>query len=70
LEIWDRLGVAQRMVDKGVGWQLGKVFFEDRQVYQFDLLPEAGHRMPAMINLQQYYLEEYLVEACTAHPLI
>jgi 3-(3-hydroxy-phenyl)propionate hydroxylase len=64
LEVWDRLGVAQRMVDKGVQWKLGKVFRDRDLVYGFDLLPEAGHRMPAMINLQQYYLEEYLVEAC------
>ena len=26
--------------------------------------------MPAMINLQQYYVEEYLVDACEAHPLV
>ncbi|AYR23713.1 FAD-dependent oxidoreductase [Herbaspirillum rubrisubalbicans] len=70
LEIWDRLGVAARMVEQGVSWQLGKVFFEDRQVYQFDLLPESAHKMPAMINLQQYYLEQYMVDACHAHPLI
>ncbi|MEI7446161.1 MAG: FAD-dependent oxidoreductase [Burkholderiales bacterium] len=66
LEVWDRLGVADRMVDKGVQWKVGKVFRGDRLVYQFDLLPEAGHRMPAMINLQQYHLEEYLVDACRA----
>jgi 3-(3-hydroxy-phenyl)propionate hydroxylase len=30
LEIWDRLGVGERMVDKGVSWNLGKVFFQDR----------------------------------------
>ncbi len=70
LEIWDRLGVAGRMVDKGVRWQLGKVFFEDRQVYRFDLLPEPAHKMPAMINLQQYYLEQYMVEACDQEALI
>ena len=64
LEVWDRLGVADRLVDKGIQWKVGKVFREDRQVYAFDLLPETGHRMPAMINLQQYYLEEYLVDAC------
>jgi 3-(3-hydroxy-phenyl)propionate hydroxylase len=64
LEIWDRLGVGARMVDKGVSWQVGKVYFGDDLVYRFDLQPEAGHRMPAMINLQQYHLEEYLVEAC------
>ncbi|MFJ3055454.1 FAD-dependent oxidoreductase [Herbaspirillum sp. NPDC087042] len=70
LEIWDRLGVAARMVDKGVSWQVGKVFFEDRQVYSFDLLPEPGHKMPAMINLQQYYLEQYMVDACDREDLI
>ena len=63
LEIWDRLGVGERMVDKGVSWNLGKVFFQDRLSYQFDLLPEEDNKMPAMINLQQYYLEEYMVEA-------
>jgi len=62
LEILDRLGCAQPMVDKGVTWQRGRVFFQAREVYDFDLLPEAGHRMPAFINLQQYYFEEYLVD--------
>ncbi|MCC5858848.1 MAG: FAD-dependent oxidoreductase [Ectothiorhodospiraceae bacterium] len=61
LEILDRLGAAERMVKKGVTWQVGKVFFRERQVYAFNLLPEQGHRMPAFINLQQYYFEEYLV---------
>src|SRR3981081_3461345 len=26
LEYWDRLGVAGRMVDKGVVWSVGKIF--------------------------------------------
>lgn len=62
LEIMDRLGAAQPMLDKGVTWQHGRVFFQDREVYDFNLLPEEGHRVPAFINLQQYYLEEYLVD--------
>lgn len=70
LEIWDRLGCAAAMVEKGISWRIGKVFFEEDLRYQFDLLPEPDHKMPAMINLQQYYLEEYLVEACTASPLV
>ncbi|MEY8840881.1 FAD-dependent oxidoreductase, partial [Cribrihabitans sp. XS_ASV171] len=61
LEILDRLGCGQPMVDKGVVWNLGKVFFDDRKVFEFDLLPEKGHQRPAFINLQQYYFEEYLV---------
>ena len=62
LEIWDRLGCAGPMLEKGVVWQLGKVFFRDAQVYQFNLQPEGGHKMPAFINLQQYYVEEFLVD--------
>ncbi|NDR57025.1 FAD-dependent oxidoreductase [Aliiruegeria sabulilitoris] len=62
LEILDRLGCGQPMVDTGVEWQVGKVFFGDRQVYEFNLLPEEGHERPAFINLQQYYFEKYLVD--------
>ncbi|HEV7390449.1 MAG TPA: FAD-dependent oxidoreductase, partial [Burkholderiales bacterium] len=62
LEVWDRLGVGTRMVEKGVVWKTGKVFLGDTMVYQFDLQPEDGHKMPAFINLQQYYAESYLVD--------
>lgn len=70
LEVWHRLGVAAPILDKGVDWKVGKNFFREDLAYQFDLLPEPGHQMPAMVNLQQYYLEEYLVAACEASPLI
>lgn len=62
LDIFDRLGCAERLIDKGVRWQVGKVFFDRELVYSFDLLPETGHHRPAFINLQQYYLEGFLVE--------
>ena len=62
LEILDRLGCGQPMVDKGVEWDLGRVFFREREVYTFNLLPEDGHQRPAFINLQQYYFEEYLID--------
>jgi len=68
LEIWDRLGCAEPMLAKGVSWKIGKVFRDEQLVYQFDLLPEEGHKMPAFINLQQYYLEQYLVERCAEFP--
>ena len=67
LEILDRLGCAQNVVDKGVGWSVGKVFFRDELVYRFDLLPEPGHRRPAFVNLQQYWFEEYLVDRVRDH---
>ena len=70
LEVMHRLGVARRLIDKGVTWQKGKLFFDTRQVYEFDLLPEAGHRTPAFINLQQYYFEHCCIEAAATTGLI
>ncbi len=62
LEILDRLGVGERSVKKGVTWKVGRTFHRETEVFNFDLLPEDGHKMPAFVNLQQYYVEEYLVE--------
>lgn len=64
LEIFDRLGVAERMIAKGVTWKVGRLLHGDDEIYSFDLLPEDGHKAPAFINLQQYYVEQYLVERC------
>jgi 3-(3-hydroxy-phenyl)propionate hydroxylase len=68
LEIFDRLGIGARMVEKGITWKLGRLFHAGRELYSFDLLPEPGHKMPAFINLQQYYVEQYLVERCADFP--
>jgi 3-(3-hydroxy-phenyl)propionate hydroxylase len=70
LEYWDRLGVGQRMVDKGVVWSVGRIFHGESQLYQFNLLPEDGHKRPAFINLQQYYAEAYLVDRIEGLPEI
>jgi 3-(3-hydroxy-phenyl)propionate hydroxylase len=70
LEIFDRLGCGERMVDKGVSWNVGRVFFKNEEIYSFDLLPEAGHARPAFVNLQQYYVEGFLAERVSALPLL
>lgn len=66
LEICDRLGAAGPMLAKGVQWNLGKVFHDDRLLYEFNLLPEGGHAMPAFINLQQPWFEKFLHDAILA----
>ena len=68
LEVLDRLGCGQRLVDKGVTWNVGRTFFDTDEVFHFNLLPDAGHQRPGMINLQQYYLEEFLVRRAQALP--
>ena len=66
LEVLDRLGCGDEMVDKGVSWNVGRTFFREEEVFNFNLCPEPDHHRPGMINLQQYYLEEYLVKRAEA----
>ena len=66
LEILDRLGVGDGVVDKGVSWNVGRTFMKEEEVYRFNLVPDAGHKRPGMINLQQYHLEEALVRRAEA----
>ncbi|GAB6049774.1 FAD-dependent oxidoreductase [Hydrogenophilus islandicus] len=68
LEILDRLGVGERVTQKGVSWNVGRTFYRNDEVFSFNLVPEPDHHRPGMVNLQQYYLEEYLVDACRATP--
>ena len=66
LEIMHRLGAGPGMLEKGVVWQKGRVFRDRDEVFDFDLLPEDGHRCPAFINLSQIHFERFQMEAITA----
>ncbi|MBL8492547.1 MAG: FAD-dependent oxidoreductase [Rhodocyclaceae bacterium] len=62
LEILDRIGCGDPVCEKGVSWNVGRTFFRNQEVYSFNLVPEPDHKRPGMVNLQQYYLEEYEVD--------
>lgn len=62
LEIIHRLGVAERMADHGVTWQCGKVYDGETLLYEQNLKPDGEQKFPGFINLQQYYVEQYLIE--------
>ncbi|MEM7568985.1 MAG: FAD-dependent oxidoreductase [Pseudomonadota bacterium] len=70
LDILDRLGAGQKAIEKGVIWDTGKVFWGDKEdpIYQFDMLPVKDQKNPGFINLQQYYMEEFLLDALEAYP--
>lgn len=70
LDICDRLGVADRLIEKGVAWNVGKVFWGARSepIYQFDVAELPDQKRPAFINLQQHYFEEYLIDALERQP--
>ncbi|SLN77416.1 FAD-dependent oxidoreductase [Oceanibacterium hippocampi] len=70
LEVWDRLGLAEPMMARGVTWNEGRVYHRDRELYSFNLRKDSRARFPAFINLQQYHVEATLAEAAHREPLI
>ncbi|MDI1261872.1 MAG: FAD-dependent oxidoreductase, partial [bacterium] len=62
IEIMDRLGIAQRIIDKGVIWSVGKTLSGAEVVYSFNRAEDNASLQPSFVNLQQFYVEWYLVE--------
>lgn len=69
LDIFERLGVAGQVVAKGVRWNLGRVLCRDEAVTCFRLQDQPDVRHNGFANLQQYYVEKFLVEALQREPL-
>ncbi|SEB87157.1 3-(3-hydroxy-phenyl)propionate hydroxylase [Rhizobiales bacterium GAS188] len=62
LEVMDRLGIAERMIAKGVTWSVGRTLSGEDVVYSFNRAQENRSKQPAFVNLQQFYLEWFLVD--------
>lgn len=65
LEIFQRLGIYERIAAKGIQWSVGRTFAGNDEVYSFDLKQQAGYNLssqPPFINIQQFYIEGFLVE--------
>ena len=65
LEIFARLGIYERIAAKGVAWQIGRTFAGEDEVFSFDLSERrhfSSSSQPPFINIQQFYIEMYLVE--------
>jgi len=67
LEILDKLGLADTFVGKGLAWTRGRSFYQGEMVMQFDMLVDDNQQFPAMINLQQYYIEQFLLDEVLRH---
>lgn len=63
LEIFDRLGIYDRIAKKGASWSIGKSLVgHDEIVYSFDAATQTKSVQPPFINIQQFYIEWYLVD--------
>ncbi len=65
LEIFHKLGIYERIAAKGIQWSVGRTFAGADEVYSFDLKQQSHYSLstqPPFINIQQFYIEGYLVE--------
>ncbi|WNJ88021.1 FAD-dependent oxidoreductase [Bosea sp. 685] len=69
LEIFDRLGVFDRIASKGIAWSIGRSLVEDEVVYSFDAARGNLSCQPPFLNIQQFYVEWFLAERLHGHPL-
>lgn len=69
LEIFKRLGIYNQIAAKGVAWHVGRTFAGSEEVFSFDLRDRqqfSVSEQPPFINIQQFYIELYLVERILA----
>ncbi|MGV3571386.1 MAG: FAD-dependent monooxygenase [Ramlibacter sp.] len=62
LEIMARIGIYDRIAAKGTRWSAGKVLSGDDVLYAYDFQPASVSLQPPFINIQQFYVEWYLVD--------
>mgnify|MGYP002401682479 CR=1 FL=1 len=70
MEILQQVGVASRITAAGLPWCYGNSFYRGQRVFRMENPKSEDDRFYPMINLQQQYLEEYLIDAVTEQSLI
>ncbi|MES2633015.1 MAG: FAD-dependent monooxygenase [Pseudomonadota bacterium] len=70
MEILHQVGVADRIAQNGLAWRFGNSFYRGERVFRMEAPHDANDRFPPMTNIQQQFLEDYLLDACRAEPLI
>ena len=66
LEVFRRLGIFDRIRAKGARWFVGRTLVNDDIVYEFDMSTVTSSEQPAFLNLQQFYIEWFLVDRIEA----
>lgn len=69
LEIFERLGIYDRIAAKGVQWSVGRTYAGHDEVYSFDLRQQGNFHLssqPPFVNIQQFYIEAFLVDRIRA----
>ncbi|MEO8317285.1 MAG: FAD-dependent oxidoreductase [Bradyrhizobium sp.] len=67
LEIITRLGAAEGFLKLGLPWTGGRSFYRAAEVLHFKMPMDENQKHPPMINLAQYSIEQFLLDAAEQH---
>lgn len=67
LEIIERLGALEEFRAKSLPWFGGVSFYGGEEVLRFTMDHADERKHPPMVNLQQYYMEQFLLNAAEKH---
>ncbi len=59
LEIWARLGIGERVAERGIQWRVGRTYYRARQLFEVHL-PEGDEHFPPFVNISQSEVEDLL----------
>ena len=59
LEIWSRMGVGERVAERGVRWRIGRTYHRGRELFHVEL-PGSDEHFPPFVNVSQSEVEELL----------
>ena len=62
LEILERVGAANEFQRIGLPWTGGRSFYRDQEVLHFKMPQDENQKLPPMINLAQYQMEQILLD--------
>lgn len=68
LEIIERLGALDGFIGKGLPWAGGRSFYREDEVLHFTMPQDANQKLPPMVNLAQYHIEQFLLDAAERQP--
>lgn len=62
-EILSWIGADKALLDKGLSWVGGRSYWRNTEVLHFEMPHDSTQRYAPMVNIQQYYLEQFIHEA-------
>ncbi len=68
LQILQRLGVLDAFMAKGLPWTTGRSYYKDQEVLRFSMPHAASDKLPPMINIAQYHIEQFLLDEARRFP--